>query len=145
MAISYAGAIICATNYCRRQRNPPEVGMSSLTRWVLAHKRTVVVSWIVLLLAGIAAAGPASNALKQQFSVPGKEGWETNQAIEKRYAGTGGNSAPLVPVIALPEGKTVKSPGVRADLAKVDARLERALPRARIASYASTGDRAFVS
>src|SRR3954449_8104522 len=144
-APSYVRPIFCATNYCGRQRSFPEVGMSSLTRWVLAHKRIVVATWVVLLVAGIAAAGPASNALKQEFSVPGKEGWETNQAIEKRYAGTGGNSAPLVPVIALPEGKTVKSPGVRADLAKVDARLERALPRARIASYASTGDRAFVS
>src|SRR3954451_19913805 len=119
--------------------------MSSLTRWVLAHKGIVVVSWIVLLIAGIAAAGPASDALKQQFSVPGKEGWEANQTIEHRYAGTGGNSAPLVPVITLPEGKSVNSPGVKADLAKVDTRLEKALPRARVASYSSTGDRAFVS
>jgi len=119
--------------------------MSSLTRWVLAHKRIVVVSWIVLLIAGIAAAGPASDALKQQFSVPGKEGWEANQAIERQYRGTGGNSAPLVPVVTLPEGKKVDSPGVRADLAKIDTRLHRALPHARVASYASTGDRAFVS
>src|SRR3954451_3185377 len=119
--------------------------MSSLTRWVLAHKRIVVVSWVVLLIAGIVAAGAASDALKQEFSVPGKEAWEANQEIEHRYAGTGGNSAPLVPVITLPEGKTVTSPGVKADLAKVDARLEKALPRARVASYSSTGDRAFVS
>src|SRR4051795_3180197 len=119
--------------------------MSSLTRWVLAHKRIIVVSWVVLLIAGIAAAGPAADALKQEFSVPGKEGWQTNQKIEHRYAGTGGNSAPLVPVISLPKGKTVNSPGVKADLAKVDTRLEKALPRARVASYSSTGDRAFVS
>jgi RND superfamily putative drug exporter len=39
----------------------------------------------------------------------------------------------------------VESPAVKSDLAKVDARLERALPNARIASYASTGDRTFVS
>jgi RND superfamily putative drug exporter len=119
--------------------------VSSLTRWVLAHKRTVVVSWLVLLIAGIAAAGPASDALKQEFSVPGKEGWEANQAIAERYGGTGGNNAPLVPVVTLPHGKKVDSPGVRTDLAGIEARLERALPRARVASYASTGDRAFVS
>jgi hypothetical protein len=29
--------------------------MSSLARWVLAHKRTVVISWIVLTIAGLAA------------------------------------------------------------------------------------------
>src|SRR5436190_4791337 len=95
----------------------PEVGMSALTRWVLSHKRAVVSFWIVLTVAGIAAAGPASKALKQQFSVPGKEGWEVNRSIEQRYGGTGGNSAPLVPVVTLAHGKTVDSPGVRAGLA----------------------------
>ena len=55
--------------------------MSSLTRWVLAHKRTVVISWIVLVIAGIAAAGPATDALDPEFSVPNKEGWETNVDI----------------------------------------------------------------
>ena len=28
--------------------------MSSLTRWVLSHKRTVVLAWVVLTIAGIA-------------------------------------------------------------------------------------------
>ncbi|MDQ4041270.1 MAG: MMPL family transporter, partial [Actinomycetota bacterium] len=119
--------------------------MSTLTRWVLSHKRTVVLTWLVLTVAGIAAAGPATDALKPEFSVPNKEGWETNVAIAERYRGTGGDTAPLVPVVKLPQGQTVASPGVRADLAKLDARLARALPNARIASYASTGDRTFVS
>ena len=119
--------------------------MSSLTRWVLAHKRTVVVTWIVLLFAGIAAAGPATDALEPEFSVPNKEGWETNVEIAKHYRGTGGDTVPLVPVVALPAGKTVDSPGVRADLAKVDDRLDKALPNSRLASLASTGDRTFVS
>jgi RND superfamily putative drug exporter len=119
--------------------------VSSLTRWVLAHKRTVVVFWVLLTIVGIAAAGPASDALSQKFSVPGKEGYETNVEIAKRYANTGGDTAPFLPVVTLPAGKTVDSPGVRADLRAVEARLERALPGARIASYASTGDRAFVS
>src|SRR5438477_597064 len=119
--------------------------MASLTRWVLSHKRIVVVFWIVATVAGVAASGPASKALNQKFSVPNKEGWETNVAIAKRYAGTGGDSSPLLPVVTLPAGKTVDSPGVRAELAGVDARLRRALPAARVASFASTGDRTFVS
>ena len=119
--------------------------MSTLTRWVLAHKRIVVIGWLFLTLAGIVAAGPATDALEPEFSVPDKEGWETNVAIAERYRGTGGDSAPLVPVVKLPAGQSVDSPRVKSDLAKVDARLERALPSARIASYASTGDRTFVS
>jgi putative drug exporter of the RND superfamily len=119
--------------------------VSSLTSWVLAHKRTVVVSWIVLTIAGIAAAGPASDALDPEFSVPDKEGWETNVEIAKRYQGTGGDTVPLLPVVTLPQGETVDSPEVRSDLARAERRLDEALPRARIASYASTGDRAFAS
>jgi putative drug exporter of the RND superfamily len=119
--------------------------VSSLTRWVLAHKRTVVVTWVVLLFAGIAASGPATDNLEAEFSVPGKEGWETNEEIAARYQGTGGDAAPLIPVVTLGEGVTVDSPGVRADLNRIDARLDEALPNSRIASYASTGDEAFVS
>jgi len=119
--------------------------MSSLTRWVLSHKRTVAGAWLLLTLAGVAAAGPASDALEPEFSVPDKEGWETNVAITERYRGTGGDAAPLLPVVTLPEGRSVRSPEVRRDLKRIDARLERALPGARIASYASTGDAAFLS
>jgi RND superfamily putative drug exporter len=119
--------------------------VSSLTRWVLVHKRTVVLLWLVLTVAGIAVAGRATDALKPGYSVPDKEGWETNEAIAARYGNTGGITAPLVPVVTLPEGKTVDATGVRAELAVIDDRLRQALPGARIASFASTGDRTFVS
>jgi RND superfamily putative drug exporter len=119
--------------------------VSSLTRWVLAHKRTVVVSWIVLTIAGVAASGPATDALDPEFSVPNKEGWETNVAIEQHYRGTGGNTSPLIPVVKLPEGTRADSPSVRADLTKMDRALENALPNSRVASYASTGDKTFLS
>jgi RND superfamily putative drug exporter len=119
--------------------------LSSLTRWVLAHKKTVVVSWIVLTIAGIMAAGPASDALEPEFSVPDKEGWETNVAIAEQYKGTGGDTAPLIPVVTLPDGQSVDSPAVRSELGQIDARLREALPASRIASFASTEDRTFVS
>ena len=108
--------------------------MASLTRWVLAHKRIVVAFWIAATVAGVFSAGPATRALTQELSVPDKEGSVTNVEIAKRYGGTGGEAVPLLPVVTLPAGKTVESPGVRRDLAKVDATLEQALPGARIAS-----------
>src|SRR5262245_37974143 len=83
--------------------------------------------------------------MDQKFSVPGKEGWETNVAIAEHFHGSGGDTAPIVPVVTLPSGQTVSSPGVRAQLERVDQKLESALPDARLASYASTGDRTFVS
>ena len=119
--------------------------MAALTRWVLAHKRTVVALWVALTVAGMAAAGPATDALEPEFSVPDKEGWETNVTIAERYQGTGGDTAPLVPVVTLPAGEAVDSQAVQADLAAIDERLREALPGARVASYASTGEETFVS
>ncbi|MDX6586264.1 MAG: putative drug exporter of the superfamily [Solirubrobacterales bacterium] len=119
--------------------------MAGLTRWVLAHKRIVTIGWILLTIAGIMAAGPATDALEPEFSVPDKEGWETNQVIAENYGGTGGDTAPLLPVVTLPEGESVDAPAVTADLEALDASLAEALPNSRIASYASTGDDAFVS
>jgi RND superfamily putative drug exporter len=119
--------------------------MTRLTDWVLAHKRTVVIFWVLITLVGIASAGSATKALKQKFSVPGKEGWITNQQIAKDFHGTGGNTSPLLPVVTLPAGKTVASPGVKQELAALEARVAGILPGARIAGYAATGASAFVS
>jgi RND superfamily putative drug exporter len=119
--------------------------MAPLTRWVLAHKRMIVIFWVLITLVGVASAGSATKALKQKFSVPGKEGWVTNQQIARDFHGTGGNSAPLMPIVTLPAGKSVASPSVQAGLRAVEARLERILPGGRVASYASTHNRAFVS
>ena len=70
--------------------------MTSITRWVLAHKRIVVAFWVVLTLVGGASAGSATKALKQKFSVPGKEGFQTNEQIARDFHGTGGNGAGLL-------------------------------------------------
>ncbi len=119
--------------------------MRLLTSWVLAHKRIVVAFWVVLTLIGMASAGSATKALKQKFSVPGKEGWITNQRIQRGFHGTGGDQSPLLPVVTLPAGTTVRSPGVSDELRAVEAHVARALPGARIAGYASTHSSAFVS
>src|ERR1700684_2949586 len=96
--------------------------MASLTRWVLAHKRIVVIFWVALTFVGMASSGTASKALKQKFSVPGKEGWVTNQRIASGFHGTGGNGAPLLPVVTLPAGRALSSPTVRSELQAVEAR-----------------------
>ena len=85
--------------------------MTAVTRFVLDHKRLVVGFWIVVTIAAFAAIQPSSNALSQEFSVPGREGFETNKELAELY-GSGGNVAPIVPVVKLPKGKTVDSPGV---------------------------------
>lgn len=118
--------------------------MNTITRWVLNHKRIVLGLWVVIAFAAFASIQPASEALSPEISVPGREGFETNRQIAETY-GNGGDVAPIVPVVSLPEGTTVESPGVRRQLGSALAKVENALPDARVASYASTGDDAFVS
>ena len=118
--------------------------MTSLTRWILAHKRTVTVFWIVVTLVGIATVGSAVGAFSKTFSVPGREGYATNQKILHLYR-SGGDRAPLVPVVTLPAGVSVSSPTVRAGLEQIEGKLRQAIPGVRTASFADTGNRAFVS
>jgi len=119
--------------------------MAQLTRWVLAHKRIVVAFWVILTLVGAASAGSATKALKQKFSVPGKEGWITNQQIARDFHGTGGHGAPLLAVVTLPGGTSVSSATVQRGLKAIESRLGSVLPGTRLASYASTGNPTFLS
>ncbi len=118
--------------------------MAALTRWVLGHKKLVVGVWLVLAIGGFAAMKPAGDALSTSFTIPGSEASAANSRIAQVY-GNGGDVAPIVPVVTLPHGTTVDSAGVAAELGAAMTKVKAALPAARIASYASTHDRAFVS
>jgi RND superfamily putative drug exporter len=118
--------------------------VTTLTDWVLSHKGLVVGFWVAVTVAAFAAIQPAGDALSQEFSVPGREGFETNRELAEIY-GNGGDVAPIVPVVRLPRGKTVDSPGVTQQLEAALARVKAALPEARLTSYASTDHRVFVS
>jgi putative drug exporter of the RND superfamily len=118
--------------------------MQRLTRRVLQHKRLVALGWLLLTIVGIGAAGPASSALDQRFSVPGREGWEASQEILRVY-GNGGETLPLVPIVTLPKGTTVDSPGVKDQLTKLEDNARKVVPKGRVAGFGSTGDKTFVS
>ncbi|MET0228259.1 MAG: asparaginase, partial [Actinomycetes bacterium] len=91
--------------------------MPRLTHFLLRHKLAVVAAWLVVLVAGGAAAGVVPGRLSQEFAFPGQEGYEANVAILEAY-GNGGPGNPLVPVVTLPEGTTADSPGTRDALAR---------------------------
>jgi RND superfamily putative drug exporter len=118
--------------------------MTSISRWVLGHKRLVTIAWIVVTVVGIATIGKSTSAFSNKFSVPGREGYATNSQILKLYH-QGGRDAPLVPVVTLPAGTSVSSPQVSSGLRHIESTLRAAIPGTRTASYVSTGSRAFVS
>ena len=119
--------------------------MATITRWILRHRLLVAACWLIIAVASLASSGSAAKALSQGGSIPpGYEGVDTNNAILHTY-GTDGAASPLVPVIILPQGTTVATPGVTARLAAAFGAVQAAAPGARVVSYAATGDRAFVS
>ena len=119
----------------RTERRKGEGALTTLTDWVLRHKRLVIGFWVAVTIAAFAAIGPAGSSLSQQFSVPGREGFETNRELAAIY-GNGGDVAPIVPVVRLGQGKTVDSPGVTHELEAGLAKVKAALPDARVESYA---------
>src|SRR5262249_10157946 len=121
-------------------RDLPSPFMDRLTRAVLAHKKLVVAAWVVLTLIGLATSGAAVDALDQRFSVPGREGWDTNVEIVHRY-GNGGDALPLLAVVELPDGAAQ----ARDELRDMEREMARAVPGARVAGFGSTGDPAFNS
>ena len=125
--------------------------MARISRFVLAHRVWVGMFWLVVTLVGIATSATTINRLSTKFSVPGREGFETSARILALYGISNENNA-LVPVVQLPAGSTVDSPGVVGQLKAFDERIRTAGGRlangqtaVKIASFASTGDHRLVS
>jgi putative drug exporter of the RND superfamily len=52
--------------------------VTRITRWALRHKRLVVGFWVLLSVLGVAFSSKATKALSEQYSIPGRESYETN-------------------------------------------------------------------
>src|SRR3954451_2906468 len=120
------------------------MSVASISRYVLQHKLQVVSAWLVVFVAGVVLLPWANGQLTSQFTMPGTESSRANTEIIEKY-GSGGYALPIVPVVTLPDGMTVDSPGVRNQLQAVFDRAQSARPEARVVSWASTGDNVFVS
>ncbi|HEX3724478.1 MAG TPA: MMPL family transporter, partial [Nitrolancea sp.] len=118
--------------------------MAALTRWILRHKPIVIVFWVLITLFAFATVQRATNALSFDFSAPGEEGYETNLTIARSY-GLDETLPPIVLVATLPAGTTADSAAAKQQLGAVIDRVSTALPKARVVSYLSTGDKAFLS
>jgi putative drug exporter of the RND superfamily len=120
--------------------------MRSFTGWVLGHRKTVLFGWLIVLVVAFVSIQPSVDALSQEFSLPGRESTKAGDIVAARY-GNGGNkvNGPIVPVVRLPQGTTIDSPAARRQVAAAFARIAAAVPGSRMADYATTGDRVFVS
>ena len=82
--------------------------MTSITRWVLAHKRIVaVILDSSSRSSGSRPSGQSTSSFSKKFSVPGREGFETNAAIARIYPPGRATTRRSSPVVTLPAGTAV--------------------------------------
>jgi len=117
-----------------------EVNLLAITRFVLRHRLLVVVTWLVLAIAGALTASRTINRLTNSFSMPGSAA-STDARIATLYHY--GVQDPVVPVITVPAGTSVQAADVVARTARAFDAAGRVLGRSRVIDYANTADRAF--
>ncbi len=117
--------------------------MSALTRFVLRHKLLVLLAWLVLAEAGAMTAAATTRRLTNTFAMPGAA-FRTDARIQALYLHNGAQD-PIVPVITLPAGTTVHTPGVAAQLDHAFASARQVIPTARVTDYATTHDATFAT
>jgi RND superfamily putative drug exporter len=118
--------------------------IGSISRFVLKHKIWVGGFWLATVVLAIAMMPWVFDNLSESFDMPGSESADMATETARIY-GNDGTSAPLVMVVTLPEGQTVESEGVRDAWLALEADIVATEPSARMVSWASTGDSAFVS
>ncbi|MBV8258285.1 MAG: MMPL family transporter [Actinobacteria bacterium] len=119
--------------------------MRRLTDFVLAHKRWVVAFWVAVLLFGVPNLQRATRAFSQEFSVPGRQGYETNRKLLHLY-GIDPNTSSIVAVFRLPATDTLGSPRARRELGTALLNASRAVPGVQYLSFDTTGgSKAFLS
>ncbi|MFD1860825.1 MMPL family transporter [Aeromicrobium camelliae] len=99
--------------------------LHALGRWCHRHGRLVLVGWLAALLAAMLFAVGVGKGTHDDFSLPGTEGQEALDALERTFPQIAGVSAQIV--LVAPDGSTVDDPAVRS---AIDATLAnvRAMP-----------------
>ena len=90
--------------------------MRRLAEFVLAHRKLVIIGWVLLAVVGAVAAGQTSKRLTVDFSAPGQPGSDAANKIVALY-GSGGFTDPTFLSITAPQGQTIT--GHEAEVAKV--------------------------
>lgn len=113
--------------------------MLGLTRFVLAHKRFVVLGWLIVTFVGIATISTTTSRLTADFALPGQPGYVANARIAALYH-SGGEQEPTVVTATLPAGVRPGSAQARTVSARIFDAAAASVPGARVADQANTGD-----
>src|SRR4051812_38183729 len=114
--------------------------MTGIAEFVLRHRRWVLISWLLVVIVGIALVNKTNSRLVIDFSLPGQPGTETANQIDQEFH-AGGKTAPYVVTLTLPAGQTVS--GNEQAIGQAFATVQQKVPDTRVVDEANTGDKAF--
>ncbi len=113
-----------------------------VAEFVLTHRRWVMIGWLVVFLAGGAAASKVSSRLSVDFSLPGQPGYETAKQLTTVYGPNATIGFTSIGVLTPPAGHNAAQEG--AALTRAASAIESALPGTRVVDYANTHDQRFI-
>ena len=85
--------------------------MRRIAEFVLRHRRLVGITWVVIVIVGIALTQKTNNRLVVDFSLPGQPGTQTANQIDHEFH-AGGKTAPYIVTITLPAGASTAASGM---------------------------------
>jgi putative drug exporter of the RND superfamily len=116
--------------------------MTALTSFVLRHKALVTLFWVAVAAAGIMTVSGTTHRMTNSFAMPGQAFRVDNQIV--REYGNGGSQAPFAPVLTAPPGQRITG-SAAVTAGRAFAALAKTIPDVRIADYAATHNRAFLT
>ena len=110
--------------------------MLKLTRWTIAHRRIVVVAWIVLAVGVLAASQAVGKRNANNFSLPNTDSQRAVDLLKSRFPAQAGDADQIV--FRTPQGK-LKDASTRAVIAPLLVRIGRLPHVAGVVSPYDTG------
>jgi RND superfamily putative drug exporter len=114
--------------------------MNGLSAFVLRHRKLVMATWLLVMLAGFATLGSTTKRLSTEFKLPGQPSYIADNRISALYH-SGGETLPIVVAVSAPAGSHANP----ATADRVLTAAAAAIPGSRLADQYNTGDRAFAT
>ena len=114
--------------------------MRRIAEFVLRHRKLVGLSWLLVVIAGVALTQKTNDRLVIDFSLPGQPGTQTANQIDSEFH-SGGKTAPYVLTLTMPAGQTIT--GHEGDVGRAFGAVPVKVPDTRLVDEANTGDRVF--
>lgn len=120
------------------------MSMRQLTAAVLRHRLLVCLVWIAITVLGGLFVGKANSGLSHAIATPGLAGYDTNVAMFHEL-GIDGAEAPVIAVMRLPPGKSMRTGAGRMLAAEAFTSAARHVGHVGLVDYATSHDARLIS